>query len=298
MQIRLHGGGFMFYSISPINNNVYVLLGREAKNQQWSSFSGVARKFETAEEVCAREAAEELMGLNVLQNNKNARYMAPKMLLKHIREEPTELSKIEIYMKPHNDQVKAPRKLHQTLIHQIPWHANIEDKFKDIRSKLLTLRDLIQKYEGAIDVLPCYMQCYCPTHDQHMDQLLTGYMLYEDHVEMHVMSKRRKGHRIIYRIYYDPLYDVFLAHYALMDFVKQNKSFIRQHPAITPRYYQDSRAVVSVQVDDSYLEKDKVAWWSLPMLRKAIHSKGHYKSEKFRRCFLPTLHIFVNNFND
>jgi len=296
MKIRLHGGGFMFYSISPLNSNVYVLLGRESKSHEWSCFSGVAKKFESADQVCAREATEELMAINVLKPD--SQFLRKKELLDKIQSGPSELSKIEIYMEPIKDASKVPRKLHQTLIHQIPWQQHIEKRFWKLRQKLLILQKYSRAYAVKVEALPSFMRHYCPGYDKHVAQDLRGYIMYQDYLELFVVCNDREKRKVIYRMFHDGLYEAFLGHYMLINFMEKNKRLVETHPAITVLYNCHSGVPIDVRINETYLEKDKIAWWSIPMLKTAIKNSGHYKDQKFRRCFLPTLHIFVNNFTN
>lgn len=48
-----------------------------------------------------------------------------------------------------------------------------------------------------------------------------------------------------------------------------------------------------VTVHSDYLEKERIAWWSLGTLRQAIFNGGHLHDEHFRTYFLPVLYGVV-----
>jgi hypothetical protein len=59
------------------------------------------------------------------------------------------------------------------------------------------------------------------------------------------------------------------------------------HPSITRTPYRTI-------VDQHYLEKQHVEWWSLDRLQDIVYNNGRYKSERFRKSFLPILQIIID----
>jgi hypothetical protein len=62
---------------------------------------------------------------------------------------------------------------------------------------------------------------------------------------------------------------------------------MRRHPALTLTFPCPS-------VSNNYLEKCALNWWSLDRLNEVLQKKGRYKSQLFRKSFLPVLKIVVH----
>lgn len=62
---------------------------------------------------------------------------------------------------------------------------------------------------------------------------------------------------------------------------------LRRHPAITVNCNQ-------VFINQHYLEKKAIKWWSIDKLRSAVHRRGRYQNQRFRKSFLPVLKIILN----
>lgn len=66
---------------------------------------------------------------------------------------------------------------------------------------------------------------------------------------------------------------------------------LRKHPAVQLRQHR-------VVVDAHYLEKQCVNWWSLDRLTEVVRNNGRFKTQRFRRTFLPALRIVIRKLRE
>lgn len=303
MRARLHGGGFIFYSRSPTTGQIFVLLGRErADNQwkyvrrQWSAFAGCASSDEDARAVCSREATEEIMGLNVLRPE------GTEWLQRHdlhtVIDSRDYGALISVFMEPYGSQemkrihARKTRKMHCTVVKEIPWCPDIGQRFQDCRRQLLTLQKADKMYRHRISLLHPHEQTLVPGIHLAI-QVMRNYMIDDMMVTSGTNILTNKPWRLIFH----PSGRFLRTHRAyqtLVQVLKHTPMPTRRHPAVT--ITRVNQTLLGVTVRPDYLEKDKIAWWSIPLLGRVLGNGGEYKGERFRHCFLPTLQICVNMF--
>ena len=61
---------------------------------------------------------------------------------------------------------------------------------------------------------------------------------------------------------------------------------LRNHPSLEVQNKH-------VRVNNHYLEKHSIMWWSLDRLCEVLQKHGRYKNQRFRKSFLPILQIVV-----
>lgn len=352
--LQLQGGGIIFFARNPHHpDHVYFLLGREKYNpdwnrssERWCGFSGSADRGEDVADVCAREAVEELVGINMLErNNATGGPTAGKWLSRDrlsgqlLRGDFAFL--LAMYRMPYGSraarQIYAARHraVHFTIFREIPWQIDIISRFRTIRAGLAHLHRLSEDYRKAKKSLSSWESTYLPGTSLGIEMqscilfeqevLLIGRFLsspphpnsvlnsltdpavspmapvrsgslycrgpYGSHgscspgKEQDVYMKRFNTGRRLQR--------AFSCFQRLRAAWKTYQEGLENHPALTLTI-NDRGQFQNLMVDSVYLEKDDIAWWSVPLLRRVLGSGGIYKGERFRQCFLPALKVALD----
>lgn len=131
--------GVVCFSIEPVTNSIYVLLGKESrfegdrvtdsKTGKWCDFGGRLKNTELTEEGAAREFTEESLGVVKLEakpdNPTNSSYVDTVVTMFKNKQY---YAKLKIESK-HNQRVY--------FLKQIEWQPNIENSFQNLRHTIL-----------------------------------------------------------------------------------------------------------------------------------------------------------------
>lgn len=129
-------GGIICFSVEPKTHNIFVLLGRETCFEQmdssagrWCDFGGKINHTESVQCGAAREFAEESLCLVELPVTKNRPYS------KYMHQVERMLQEKDYFMKLSARAKDFDRVYY---LKEVPWQPEIEQKFKEIRDKLLS----------------------------------------------------------------------------------------------------------------------------------------------------------------
>ena len=70
----------------------------------------------------------------------------------------------------------------------------------------------------------------------------------------------------------------------------------RRHPAISTVKIPFTRYIIDVKINNIYLEKQSIMWWSLPRLNECIRCGGSSKHDILRAAFIPLLSVIIEKF--
>ena len=260
------------------SGNIKVLLAKERYVQQWkgsyrwSGFEGARKDNERTADTAIRELSEE--GLDIVSFDKPIYELIKekKYVMRIV---------INIY------QDKPNLRYHSTYLVQTNWAPEWIGQFKEMRTNLVTVHTLCEKlkeyslsntvYPGMeIDGQGKIVTIYNYTH-------VNGYM----YININVKNEENVKQITHKKIYCDKFKNWFDKRKELQKYI-QNFS----HKAILAEY-DDNNLVLTAHVQDDYMEKEKIQWWSLKDLNHVISSKGIFFNEQFRPYFMPVLQTLV-----
>jgi hypothetical protein len=132
-------GGIMCFSVEPITQNIYILLGREtcfekmdSPHGTWCDFGGKINENESAISGAAREFSEESLCIVRMSDKYEHTYTDYIDRIKNMLQDENYFMKISIIL-PQRNGVENARVYY---IKEIPWQPDIEGKFDVVRRKL------------------------------------------------------------------------------------------------------------------------------------------------------------------
>lgn len=258
---------------------IRILLGRERYvaywkgSRRWSGFEGSPKKNESVIETAIRELNEESIGIvSILNDVLYKKKYVCRIVVNIFQERPT-------------------NKYHSTYLIKIPWQPNLIDNFNTARQKIMTisshadnlmhltsqLSQLIpfSHYEGLGMI--CNILDVKVIDDAYMD------------VRMEMELENARFFKTVRRCI-DPTYDLWFQarkklQYLLNDF---------QHDCMYIEY-DDYGLVLAVHINEDYIEKDEIKWWTLTELEQVLQDHGMYMNEHFRPYFMPVLQTIVQH---
>jgi hypothetical protein len=86
-----------------------------------------------------------------------------------------------------------------------------------------------------------------------------------------------------------------IMHQEMVDYWKNLPDWIKYHPSVNVTYHANGE-VEDVCINQDWLEKSQMAWWSLPRLKAVLRNGGRFRKNTFRYGFLPALAVVMEKF--
>ena len=294
---QIVGGGILPVSIDE-HGIIRILLGKERYinnwrgSLKWSGFEGGKKVDESPEHIAAREFLEESMGLvslddcektsimdNVLQIIQNEKYFLRILLC--IEHENITIHNIREYI----------NRFHVTYVIQIPYKTSYVDDFTYLRRQLSEFQTKL-------------------TNFQKLNELVSNEYPYLKEEQI-IQGKKVKA---IVQVELDQniLIITYLEEEGLKCIKKDVSSLIDCDLYTYIKWFQSRESLnndieylqkfncihieknclgffVNATVNDEYIEKQQIAWWSLESLEKVFVNGGYSSNDYFRAYFLPVL---------
>jgi len=308
---RLQGGGFIFFSRCPNNDkDVYFLLGRESitgswkpSRARWAGFSGCVDAEEDMLTTCCREACEEILALPVVDHNTTFNGNQKRVWMDSDRMRADCLQgrfayMVGCYTHPKRSRMAQTQlgnqshlKVHFTIVKEIPWDPDISFKYAKLYSTFQKLNSVCTAFHTARQALETFERTWLPGINlgieirvciQILDKALVSGIASTTglpFLRVFPTSLRFK--------------QTLRAFNKMNSWWSQLPDFEKTHPALQCVTSRDG-ALWDLSVDPHFMEKDRVAWWSVPLLRRVVKNNGILKGEKFRHIFLPTLKVIID----
>jgi hypothetical protein len=268
--------GILFFSAPPNSTNIYFLLGMDNNNERWSDFGGCKHAAESDEGCAAREMMEETLGLVCVS----------PQCLDYFRwsDNPSDITNAT---NDCSDELCLPT-IFQTSYQQI-------------------ITEQLRQRQFACRI------CIDVAHPNHLKPPQSDWSAAADTDTSAVLNNPLPPkHRVCYlkKIPWQPnlprLFITtvkYLNRLAKLSSAKQRVMYFEtglpkklwHHPALL-KYYEvdeDGDHLVDVCVHGQWLEKQQMAWWSIPRLKNVIRSGGKYKNVRFRHGVLSTLSVAI-----
>ena len=81
----------------------------------------------------------------------------------------------------------------------------------------------------------------------------------------------------------------------MVDYWKNLPDWIKYHPSVNVTYHVNGE-VQNVRINQDWLEKSQMSWWSLPRLKAVLRNGGRFRKNTFRYGFLPALAVVMEKF--
>lgn len=311
----LQGSGILCWTVCPLTQEVYFLLGKEAdtggvrrhhrnKMKGWCDFGGCSKKpgdsdsplGETASHTAAREFIEEtcsMVQLEVCGTNTN--YKTVQQALQHGRFDFVITTK-----------ATKGRRRYVCFVCRVDWDPDIPTKFQNVRSVLSHM------YQDAsyVHLLHKQVPHSSPYFRPGMNVTLQGesaliravldvaWDTSANLLKLQLETQKDKQEpQTGWHSFQVSADDKFVTRYVA--WVKSRQQLlrnyqglpleVRHHPSVRALYKYGN--IYSLSVNPDYLEKSELAWWSLSSLQKEIDDSGRFNP--FRPCFRSVIKLAV-----
>jgi hypothetical protein len=137
-------GGIICFAVEPKTQNIFLLLGREARFHDvnssrgvWCAFTGSPEVGETAEETSAREFTEESMACIDIGRNKKWKAQEYQGMVLSMLNNADYFMKINVSMSGITDA----QTVRTYFVKEIPWQPHLSNDFRKTRTELLEIRE-------------------------------------------------------------------------------------------------------------------------------------------------------------
>jgi len=278
--------GFLFYSFPPRSHDVYFLIGMDAYNNKWSDFGGRRNHNETEMMCAAREMMEETMGtLKFFTSDQTDCLKADDYYKKVLKEL---ISKHYTYRIGVDITPKKDKKIITT------QHFNVHSLSVNYKNPFVHEYTNMTRYSSPNFSSPLKMYPDPNNPNSPPTSLPEGKKLrvcYVKHVpwQPDISDTFQQVYQSLLQLsQIEKLKDQ-------IEFFNTLPDRIRYHPACV--VHKDSTGnIIQFSIKPEWMEKNQVAWWSLPRLKNVLRNGGKYKKNIFRYGFLSTLSMVVEKF--
>lgn len=267
------------------HGQVQILLAKERYVQQWkgsfrwSGFEGSKKENEDLHENAIRELDEESLGIITFDKP-----------IKELLEEKKYVMRIVINI----FQDRPNNRYHSTYLVKVKWNTEWVQEFRILRNKLLRLKALGDELCNAkYNLKDIYIGAlFTDKNISGVIKAIKNVEIFEQGKIMITLELETKNNDILRCVKYTNVtkYCSSLLYWFKKRLEIQNLLFDHNALDIT---YDKYGLVLSLNVKDDYLEKERIQWWSLEELKSVIQYKGQYLSEFFRPYFMPVLQTIV-----
>lgn len=287
---KVIGAGILPVAIDE-NGKVWFLLGKERfinhwrGSLKWSGFEGGRKSGEDVEVTAAREFIEESIGSislqesdpsisSVLENIKKRGYVA-RIVLCILHGETQD------------------ERYHVTYLMQMPFDTSCPEEFETRRKKIVDLKDhgcLLEKYVAQLKTL-CLPREGETFHSVGVDCITDVKKEAEDELCVTVYNSATKEHHTLKleNVSADAS-KVYTRWFALRRAcsLKLDDAGVTEEDMLKIKR-NELGDIISLSMNDDYIEKESVMWWEMEDLKEVISNGGFSRSEFFRAYFLPVL---------
>lgn len=250
------------------------LLAKERYNptwkgsNRWSGFEGGRKTSEHILDTAIREFNEESLGAIICKQKLREILIKNEFVIKLV---------VNI------QQEKGSEKYHVTYLFQVPFDESYIKKFNITRSKLSDIQccgKTLSKLESSIKVYEIHKHSEIgyilgiKSVEESGKNMFVTYLIY---------NKQKKYEKTVVM----PLDEKTV----LWQYTRNCTTFILKnfkHESITKKV-DEYDIVYNVQVQDDYMEKEKMMWWDIDHLKRVLKTGGNYENESFKSYFMPVL---------
>lgn len=285
---QIIGAGILPISIDG-RGTIRLLLGKERYinhwrgSLKWSGFEGGRKPGEDIEKTAAREFIEESMGIVKFDNEHPTVERITKFLL-----DDRYVARIVLCI-VHGEQQE--RRYHVTYLVEVEYNEEYQMEFVNRRRTFVELQQkanqLSKLGDQIVDMhLPCENEYY---HDIKVRDILRAESITPETLCIDFVDESGKFHTVQKKTESEWTSVYMKWFHIKKTFADDTKEFsVGCREAITMNL-NDADILRTVKVNEDYIEKQTIQWWSLKDLKTVIKNGGYANSEFFRAYFLPVL---------
>lgn len=274
--------------------SIKVLLGRERYIPQWrgslkwSGFEG-GRKFEDTSilHMASREFIEESMG--ALHIGKHVDTTVDSIM--EILETDQYFARVLLCIN-HNENRTIEQRFHVTYIVQFPYQRDAPQRFSDIRRDFLHFQNKLTQFQRIMTQIvwehPFIREEFI-MNGKKVKAMTDIFMMNGELIITYLDEDGTKKLIINENDVSCKERTAYLKWYALRLQIHSDIETLLQIPQ---SIYVERNCLgffVNAKVNDEYLEKMEIDWWTLEDLKLVLMNKGNLRNHSFRAYFLPVL---------
>jgi len=252
--------GFLFYSHPPNSEDMYFLMGMDNYNGKWSDFGGRRDENETEIDCAIREMIEETMNVVNIGCDSSCTYKEKTMFAQNMLKNKQYTYRIGLDITPKRNKQTVVRKGLDLSLLSVYYVCPFTHMNMSTKSIHATKRLRV-----------CYVK-FIPWQPNLPELFSQTYMALK-------------------QINEEPTLDSKISYYETLP---EN---LKLHPAVTVTRDDTTKQISSIVVSRKWLEKQQIAWWSMPRLKYILKNGGRYKKHTFRYGFLSTLGVVIEKIN-
>jgi len=292
---KVVGGGIL-----PVCRNkegkLMILLGRERYishwrgSLKWSGFEGGKKNDEDVENIAAREFVEESLG--VVKLNNELTYSTIDTVL-DILKQSLYCIRLNLCIN-HNDADNVESRYHTIYVIEVPYQPECVEKFEKKRKELVQFRCDLTKWKELLESIPNefpFIREESIIKGKKVKAIVNVTLVNNTFCVQYLCEDGMyKITRDNFKNEYSSLYyDWYLLRLQLQENVKM---FSKIPDCIRVEtncfgFIQDAK------LNDEYIEKQSIQWWSIQDLNSVIQNRGFHNTEYFRAYFLPVLQRII-----
>jgi len=248
--------GFLFYSHPPNSEDMYFLMGMDDYNSKWSDFGGRRNAGETEIDCAVREMMEETMNVVNIGCDSSCTCKEKTLFAQNMIKNKQYTYRIGLDITPKRDKQTVVRKgldLSLLSVYYVCPFTHMDVSTKSIHAT----KRLRVCYVKFIPWQPGLPETFSQTY------------------------------RALKQINQEPTLESKISYYETLP---EN---LKQHPAVTITRNESTGQISSIVVPSKWIEKQQIAWWSVPRLKYILKNGGRYKKHTFRYGFLSTLGVVI-----
>ena len=262
VQDRAIGAGIVPVAVRP-DGSIVLLLAREQHihnwkgSCKWSGFEGGRKQNESIEDTACREWREESLSTipGVEEALRNGSYVC-RYTLNILQNRP------QLVRATESDRY------HVTYAVEVPYSDDYIDAFKMKRDQLMQLHD------AAV----AWQQCRKETMNSESILEMQLHSCEECCVYLSSRTIRSRSPHD------ESMRNILQTHSTLCSAVSR----LGYHESVYV-HYSPNHVLLDVFINKDFLEKDCIAWWTLPDARSVLQNGGRFEDQSFRTYFLPVL---------
>ena len=281
--------------IAKHNGKIYCLLGKERfinhwrGSLKWSGFEGGRKPNEKIEYTAAREFVEECIGIVKI----DGKSITIDSVLQFILEK-RYFAKIVICI-CHNDF--SEKRYHVTYVIEVDYQ-HIEEEFQAERKRLIDLNNKSNQvnklYADLFENKDLIVESKTTLNGQRINAV-TNVSFIDNRFCIEFVNIDNRTSKVIHHDLDDHICVQYIRWFCLRKELTDNTNLMNRYISLGAIEVERNciGATVDVTLNEDYLEKQAIKWWSLSELKNVFKNGGFLNNEFFRAYFLPVLQTTI-----
>lgn len=289
---KMIGAGILPVAVDN-NGNIRMLMGKERYinhwrgSLKWSGFEGGRKSGEDIETTAAREFAEESIGVVPVGGEAASVDSVRQFLLSR-----NYIARIVLCIAHGND---CERRYHVTYLVQVPYDERCALMFSERRRSVVELQTKVHLFQRISQQLGAHasatpLPLEGQLHEGTRVETVKRADVLDTVLVIEYMDEKNKSHVHEFLNIAAETIDLYVRWMNARAAMRNacDKVSILNIDILT--ISRDKEGLIrNVVVNDDFIEKQQVQWWTLAELQTVLKNGGHFDAEVFRAYFLPVL---------